>query len=375
MKSGLTVLLAFGCIFSLAGAGFCADDTKVQTSPAIRAEDIISPEVSPDRKITFRLLAPKAVNVTLCCKVSAPMTKDANGVWSATVGPVPADIYSYFFDVDGVPTLDPRNPNVQNYVPCQSSVDVPGDKPAAWDVRDVPHGTVHLHRYKSSLLKTQRRFHIYTPPNYSKSKESYPVLYLLHGWGNDDGSWISLGRADAILDNLIADGKVNPMIVVMPYGHTFDPFRPVDEATEERFFEEIEQEMLKELIPFVETNYRVKKGRESRALAGLSMGGWQTLTIGLGNLDKFAWIGAFSSGVGNPDDLLKLCGTPAQANKQLKLFWIGCGTEDFLRKENEALISALEAKGIKHIWHSSEGIHEWSTWRKYLPEFASLLFR
>lgn len=351
--------------------------TKSYAADAQSNEPIVSPQVNKDRSVTFRVSAPKASAVMVECfnNTSAAMTKDVSGIWTVTVGPIKPGIYTYILSVDGVYMADPQNIMIHRSTPCYSMVEVRGDTPAVWDLKDVPHGTIHTQWYKSGTLGTERRMQVYTPPGYSKSHGKYPVLYLLHGWGDDDSTWVSTGKANCILDNLIAEGKVKPMIVVMPYAHTFDPRGPKSDQKWDQFIQDFRNELFHDVIPLVETTYRVKKDSESRAICGVSMGGWQAVEIGVGKPDRFAWVGTFS-GVEEADGFTKLL--PAdmkQLNNQLKLFWIGCGKLDSLYPRNKDLSSLASTKGMNCVWRDSDGGHSWAEWRDYLPEFLPCLFK
>lgn len=337
----------------------------------------ISPDISADRHVTLRVYAPNANKVTFESNCgSGDLAKGADGVWAVTIGPVKPGIYSYHFTVDGLHVPDPRNPNTKRYVPTTSLLEVHGDQPAIWEMQHVKHGSVHVEWYDSKTLGGQRRVHIYTPPGYPDGRKKYPVLYLLHGYGDDDSAWTDCGRANFILDNLIAQDKAKPMIVVMPYGHTFDPFSAAKGADWDGFYKSIKRHLIDDLIPFTESRYQVAKDGSSRAIAGLSMGGWQSLDIGLSNADKFAWIGSFSAGQATPEEFAKLFpADPKELNSRLKLFWVACGKDDFLYKSNQEMVDAAKSKGFAVTWVASEGDHSWPVWREYLSEFAPLLFR
>ncbi len=278
----------------LAALIFIALPLLAQNAPPVQ---VVSPEVTADRHITFRLLAPKAEAV----KVSAsdipggqggtPMVKGENGIWEATLGPVVPGAFRYNFNVDGIPVVDPRNPlTSESNTNTWSLVAVPGSD---WmDTRDVPHGAVAAVTYHSSALGRFRRMHIYTPPGYENNSQKYPVFYLLHGAGDSDDSWSSVGRAGFILDNLIASGKAKPMIIVMPAGHTRAGFARTPSANQE-----FPDDFTKDIMPYVEHHYRIINDRAHRAIAGLSMGGSQTLNIAVPHLNQFAYIGVFSSGL------------------------------------------------------------------------------
>ncbi len=341
-----------------------------------------SPVINADRTVTFRLAAPKADSVFLSgsfLKEPKLMEKGANGVWSATVGPVAPELHSYSFMVGGARMIDPQNPAIHaSVVPSASLLLVPADPPAPYEEREVPRGTVRYHRHHSTTFGDYRGFCVYTPPGYdANQKIRYPVLYLLHGYTDTEETWRTTGRANVILDNLIADGKAVPMIVVMPNGYAV-PKQGDGEGQWPEWFGRVvprfDSYLVRELIPLIDREYRTKKDGADRAIAGLSMGGGQTLYCGLGNLGTFGYLGAFSSAVyvevhGN------LADDPAAINKALKLFWIGCGTEDFLYESNSGMIGILEQRGIKHTAHITGGSHEWRLWREYLREFAMLLFR
>ncbi len=364
----------------LAGAGLS------QRVPAAYYEDTsripVSPEVRPDRTVTFRLYAPKASEVVLMgspgilevIKKPLPLTKDGEGVWSATVGPLPAGFYTYGYAIDGGLRMpDPANPNLElrRWGPTSLFI-VPGTEKATFEERRVPHGTVHVNYYDSANLKTQRMVYVYTPPGYESGKRKYPVLYLLHGNGQIEASWVGTGRANTILDNLLADGKIQPMIVVMPYGHVSREMVPAPNPAPGADSAAIEKELLTAVQPLVESKYRVLTDRRHRAIAGLSMGAAQSLSIGLHNLDRFSAIAAFSGG-GNRAEWEKA--DPALLNQKLKVLWLGCGREDFVYAGLKAMDEMLTQRKITHIWNESGGGHSWPNWQAYLTRYAPLLFR
>jgi len=342
--------------------------------PAVR-----SPEVSADRRVTFRVRAPNAAKVTVFCEclTSEPaMTKDADGVWSVTVGPLEPDIYEYHFTVDGVDNLDQRNPVVKyNSRPnlIESVLEVPGPAPLFYDVKSVPHGKVEIRYYPSKTTGTTRRAFVYTPPNYERGTNRLPVLYLLHGADGDETVWTQFGRANLILDNLIAERKAAPMVVVMPFAYAY-PWQAGVAGEKQRA--DFEKDLLTDLIPFVQTNYRVNTDRDNRALAGLSMGGGLTLAIGPRHLDMFSRLAVFSSGGGqNPEKTFAdVAANAKNVNGQLKLFWIGVGTEDGAMAGSKRMSEFLTASGIKHIFKTTPGAHTWIVWRKYLNEVAPQIF-
>lgn len=341
----------------------------VQSSPAQVRQQVLSPEVGSDRMVTFRFYAPQAHLVCVSVEYSdglRPLRRGEDGVWSITLGPFEPELYSYNFIVDGISAVDPRNPVIKiGTGTTQSLLDIPGDPPLFYDEKPVPRGVVHLHRYNSKTLGATRSLNIYTPPGYTQDQEaSYPVLYLLHGAGDNERGWSTIGRANVILDNLIAEKKAVPMIIVMPDGHA-----PRVEGVENPFGEDL----IKDIIPFVEKYYRVKKASEFRAIAGLSMGGFQTLDVGVSHMDLFSWIGVFSGGVSETYE--KTHGEFLDsANQKLELFWVAIGKADFLWERNERLLKLLKDKGVRHTSTASEGGHTWKNWRAYLHEFAQLLF-
>ena len=342
----------------------------------------VSPEVSPDRTVTFRLFAPKASEVVLMgspgilevIKDPKPLQKDGQGVWSLTVGPLPAGFYTYGYAIDGGLRMpDPSNPNLElRRWGATSAFIVPGPEPAIFEERPGPHGTIHVNFYDSKL-GMPRMFYVYTPPGYEASRQKYPVLYLLHGNGQIEGSWTWTGRANVILDNLLAAGKIKPMIVVMPYGHIpreikpspVGPAGPADALA-------IEKELLTGVKPLVESKYRTLTDRAHRAIGGLSMGAAQSWSIGLHNLDQFAYIGAFSGGA-NRAEWEKA--DAAVLNSKLKLLWLGCGTEDFAYNGVKAMDDLLTQKQVRHVFNPSGGGHSWPNWQVYLSKYAPLLFR
>jgi enterochelin esterase family protein len=350
---------------------------------------IVSPEVAADGKVTVRLVAPKAEKVLLSSGEmqtflkagTTALTKGDDGVWTATVGPLPPGIYDYTFNVDGVSMTDPSSPQVfGNRQGSRGFVEVPGpkDKPRTDEWRDVPHGAVTMHWYDSKASGTRRRLHVYTPPGYGKDPErKYPVLYLLHGSGDNDSHWMHIGRANVIADNLIADGKAVPMLIVMPDGHVRErPEGKVDDKTRLEIRQAFEKDLLDSVIPLIESTYKVKTDSASRAIAGLSMGSAQALAVGLGHPEKFAWVGGFSGPISKDDAVVaKLKTDPGKTNEQYKLIWLGIGKDDGALKGKRELSETLKAAGIKHEYHETDGAHRWSVWRQYLGDFTPRLFR
>jgi enterochelin esterase family protein len=353
-----------------------------------RGPVVISPEVKADRHVTFRILAPKAQAIQLNAgdipadpQQPRTFTKGENNVWELTLGSIDPGAYRYTFNVDGVPVVDPRNPAVsESNNNVWSVVNVPGSD--FMDTTDVPHGAVAAVYYRSSSLGRTRRMHVYTPPGYEIGQDKYPVFYLLHGASDSDDSWTSVGRANFILDNLIAAGKARAMIVVMPAGHT-GPFgfgAPAARGSRPNFGAgDFEGDFNKDIRPYIESHYRVLTDRNSRAIAGLSMGGGQTLSIALPQLKEFGYVGVFSSGLlfGDFDDWEKqnqtLLDDPAKDG--LKLLWFATGSQDFLLSRTRQTIDLLKKHNFNPLFKESAGGHTWINWRQYLNEFAPLLFR
>jgi enterochelin esterase family protein len=309
------------------------------------------------------------------------MQKDDQGVWSVTTDPLTPDYYGYSFIADGVGLLDPSNYRTKpNFLYRANEVHVPGPS-LSWEIADVPHGEIHHHFYKSAVVGDHRDFFVYTPPGYDpRSKQTYPVLYLLHGYSDDASAWTAVGRANIILDNLIAQGKAKPMLIVMPLGYgepkVLAPHSGVfqDPDITQRNFDKFREALLTEVIPKVESAYLVTKDRSSRAIAGLSMGGSESLLTGLNTLDKFSWIGAFSSGGFTPEFDKEFPALDAKSNQQLHLLWIACGTDDHLIENNRSLRAWLASKSVKHADVETPGAHTWMVWRRNLTDFAPLLF-
>jgi enterochelin esterase-like enzyme len=350
------------------------------------APPLLSPEVASDRRVTFRFQAPNAKEVVVALEGAErqPMQKDEKGVWTLTTHPLEPDLYGYSFVADGVRLVDPQNSSTKpNLLNLSSMVHVPGPSSLPWEVNDVPRGAVQHHFYKSAAVGDQRDFYVYTPPGYDPTaSRTYPVFYLLHGYSDDASGWTAVGRAHVILDNLIAQGKARPMIVVMPLGYgapeivapATAAFR--DAALRKRSFDKFRDSLFNEVVPFVEKNYRAAKDRGGRAIAGLSMGGAESMFIGLNAIDRFAWIGAFSAGGLDADLGVVFPKLDSKtANSQLRGLWIACGTADRLIDANRATHQWLDAKGIRHTWVETEGAHTWMVWRRNLATFASLLFK
>jgi enterochelin esterase-like enzyme len=373
-----------------------------------RGPAVVSPDVGADRTITLRLYAPNAKAVVANGELDGkphPLTKDDNGVWSVTVGPLAPDIYTYSFNVDGVTALDPRNANTKYgygaFGPV-SIVQVPGDGPQFYDVKPVPHGEVRIRPYVSKTTGLGRTAWVYTPPDYDRGKD-YPVLYLLHGAGDIESGWTMIGRANNILDNAIAEGKAKPMVVVMPLGHAIQSFwtgpakqapDPVMGAIAGGSLDEIitammsgdgkgglspaTRDLVEDVMPMIERTYKVSKRPDDRAIAGLSMGGGQSINVAFSRPELFRYVVLMSPAASASIERIypTFLENAATANKQFKLFWVGVGKDDGLTGPGDkAFVEALNKHGIKHTFRLTEGRHEWTVWRQYLNEVAPLLFR
>jgi enterochelin esterase family protein len=361
-----------------------------------------SPEVHPDRTVTFRLRAPQAESVELIGEIlqgkpPLPMTKDADGVWSVTIGPLPPEIWLYDFRIGGADLPDPGNISVTPRSPglvAVSQVEIPGDTPAFYDARPVPHGQVHMILYESKAMGVDRYVWVYTPPNYDQTKARYPVYYLLHGNGETQNGWMFSGRANIILDNLIADGKAVPMIVVMPHGHAIQsamvgPYQAVQQPGPPGMlnFTEFTDDLIHQIIPMVEKDFRTYTDADHRAIGGLSMGAFQSIQIGLNHLDLFHYVLAYSGGFGGlgpqaPGDIetqapwKDLLANPEQTKKNLHLLFLGAGEQETAQHApGQRLVQLFKEKGINAVWAEYPGGHIFSVWRNDLNFTAPMLFR
>lgn len=342
----------------------------------------VSPEIHSDDTVTLRLRAPNAQKVDLVLEgATTAMQRDADGMWTATTPVLAPEIYGYRFVVDGTPLLDPRNTVVRdNLLSLWNDLTIPGTPPEPWELQSIPHGIVEHHFYTSQVVlglpNNQNDYYVYTPPGYNaKSRDSYPVLYLLHGYSDAADGWTQVGKANFILDSLIASGKAKPMIVVMTLGYgnmaVLKPGRTPEIS--EQSYDLYQKALISEVIPQIEANYHVSKKREDRAIAGLSMGGHESLFIGLTHPELFAWIGSFSAGL-NAKAIAELPQTtPQKAN--LRLLWMACGVDDALLKPNQTVIAALKAEGLPVTAIETPGHHQWPVWRDNLIHFVPLLFQ
>ena len=370
------------------------------SAQARRQRPVISPEIKSDSKITFRLMAPEAKTVKLTGNWMAgagaqiELMKNDSGMFQATIEPLASEMYTYTFTVDGLRTLDPSNPIiVRDGTRNESMFIVLGDKGNLYNVNDVPHGTLEKVWYPSISLGLTHQMYVYTPAGYKESTGKFPVLYLLHGAGGDEDAWTTLGRTPQILDNLIASGKAKPMIVVMTNGNPGDAAAPgaspakkvVSGQTAQgnamgsgRF----EESIVKDVIPFIEKNYKVAADKNNRAVAGLSMGGMQTLYLTNNYPEKFSYFGILSMGLmenrqggNNTSADEKMKGLEKLKASQPKLYWIGIGKDDFLYANAQSLRKFLDDNKFKYEYLETTGGHTWPNWRIYLSELAPKLFK
>lgn len=343
----------------------------------------LEPEVHPDRRVTFRIRAPHAQQVQIDVKGKTnndndgqpfDMVQAEDGVWAYTTTPLDPGFHYYFVFVDGFRCADTTNPLYFGWQRPTNGVEIPDPELDVYLPRRVPRGEVSVRPYYSELTQTWREAYVYAPPAYGRELDKkYPVLYLQHGAGENQTSWSNQGRANVILDNLLANQACEQMLIVMDHGYTSAPHEKGEQTRRSQLFSQV---MIDELIPQIESHYRVIADREHRAIAGLSMGAGQALSIGLSNLDKFAYIGCFSGARRSLHaPTAENAPSPAEIDAKLRLLWIGCGTEDFVFPRCKDLHESLEEKGIKHVFLSHPGTHEWQAWRYHLSIFAPRLFR
>jgi enterochelin esterase family protein len=418
MNAGYTIFLAV--LFTGSTLFAQAVPTAQAQSPNLPAGPP-SPVVQPDGRVTFNLLAPGAATVSLDGdhpigngyrngKNLTSMTKDEKGVWTVTVGPLKPDFYSYYFVVDGARMPDPQNVRVtRDGLRYSNWAVVPGPNTMNYEINDVPHGTVGEVWYPSPTLNMSRRALIYTPPGYDGGTDRYPVFYLIHGGGGDEHAWTDMGRAPEIFDNLIAQRRMVPMIVVMGNGNEWQAMSPNDRPMPGAYSNttgilKFPDSVVRDLVPFVDKTYRTKADKENRAIAGLSRGGAQTLYAAMNNLDTFAWVGVFSGGLPLLPGVLINIPMPADAatrrgpdighsidpekfemllptlgpdvNAKLRLFFLTIGTDDGLVESWIDARRIFDQKGVKYTWVELPGYgHEWPFWRLALQDFAGKIFQ
>jgi enterochelin esterase-like enzyme len=335
------------------------------------------PRILPDNRVMFRIEAPQAQKVQIELGKVYDMKKDSQGVWTVTTDPVSGGFHYYSLLIDGVAVADPASETFYGMSRMASGIELPFAGRDYYALNDVPHGDIRMKRYYSRVAGAWKRFFIYTPPGYDTSKDSYPVLYIVHGGGEDERGWATQGLTDLILDNLIAARRALPMLVVMVDGNAGEL------SLEEAYLQQFDRELKQSIIPFVEAQYRVKAGAANRALAGLSLGGIQTLYTGVNSTDLFSYLGVFSSSWILPDQAAMaerqyayMAANREQINRNLKQFWISQGgKEDIAYQNNQAMLARLKEMGIKYSYSESPGGHTWPVWRHDLYQFAPLLFR
>lgn len=371
------------CIFALFHHAGHAQEIGRQSSPEFE-----SPVIAADNRVTIKVHSSNGNAISLQGSwmgwgETAPLEKGADGIWSITVGPLKPSMYHYNIVVDGISAIDPKNAHaLRDGARYASMLIVPGKGSEIYEINEVPHGSLTKAWYHSPSLLLYRRMYVYTPPGYESGRDKYPVLFLLHGGGGDEDAWTSLGRANYILDNLIAQKNAKPMIIVMTNGNAWQTSSlrtsPGSlELTREDYQKvrgKFEKSLVEDVIPFVEKNYRVKTGKENRAIAGLSMGGGHAITATTEYPHVFGYIGIFSSGIFQPDadaESKFLALKKSGFNK----YWVACGKDDFVMESNKRLLDMLEKLEMKHDYFESAGGHTWANWRSYLSMFAPMLFR
>lgn len=385
----LSIILFLICQIAFSQNGVQGNVTPEGQPASTNIPGLQYPRILPNNRVVFRVKAPEAQKLQIDLGKKYDMVKDTGGFWVVITEPIPEGFHYYSLLIDGVPVVDPSSKTYYGMGRMASGIDIPDKDMDYYQAKYIPHGQVRMVNYYSDITKAWRRAFVYTPPAYDENpKRRYPVLYLQHGAGEDETGWYNQGKMDLIMDNLIAEGKATPMIVVMDRGYATDPTRPVTTTTgpnartmSNNVFPEV---LLKEIIPMVEKSFRTLTGREHRAMAGLSMGGFQTFQTTLTNLDKFAYIGGFS-GAGflqQGSDIKQIYnGALANAddiNKKVKVMYLSIGTAEGERFYNNVngFHKALENAGIKHVYYESPGTaHEWQTWRRSLRQFASLIFK
>lgn len=386
MKKVFLFSLLVYSIFALSNS-YCQIPEGAKPAPTnIRQNDF--PYILPDLRVAFKVNAPNAGKVQIDLGKMYDMQKDEKGNWTVTTDPQDPGFHYYSLVIDGVKVSDPASETFFGTGRMSSAIDIPEAGVDFYLIKDVPHGDLRYKSYYSKTTKTWRNVNIYTPPGYDKdTKKSYPVLYIQHGGGEDERGWAVQGKTNIILDNLIAEGKATPMIVVIPNGNVNKPGSNAVGYTDEAMAN-FKEEIFENVIPFVEKNYRVKKGATNRAISGLSMGGGQAFYTGLRNIDTFAYVGVFSSGIfggiarqpGQAEfDAEKaipgILTNPESFNKKLKVFYISVGEQDPRITPTKKMVETFRSKGLKVEFNSFPGGHEWQVWRKSLHDFAQRIFK
>ncbi|MDR0954551.1 MAG: esterase [Rikenellaceae bacterium] len=379
IRSLIALTLSVGAFTTLSAQpfGFQPQDQQPGEPSALNIRGSRYPLVTPDHRVVFRLRAPEAKQVQIDLGRKYDMTKDANGFWTVTTDPQSPGFHYYSLVIDGVSVADPAAETFYGMSRMASGVEIPFAEGEYYALKDVPHGDVRVNRYFSKTLDSWRKMLVYTPPGYDKNQsEKYPVLYILHGGGEDERGWAQQGLTDLILDNLIAEGRAKPMLVVMMDGN-------MRGGMSGDMYTNFEQELLKEVIPFVEKTYRVKADADSRALAGLSMGGLQTLAAGVPNTDVFHYLGVFSSGWhnGQPNAATDknyeyMSKNADKINRDLKAFFLAMGDKEDIAYENcQIMMRKMDDWGIKYTYYDYPGGHAWPVWRDNVYRFSQILFQ
>ncbi|SFF70187.1 Enterochelin esterase [Salegentibacter agarivorans] len=373
-KNGLYMFSQF--LFKPVDESSFSEYTVLGTPASTNIRSADYPQILPDNRVSFRINAPEAKKVQIDLGKKYDMEKDSSGAWTVTTDSIGQGFHYYSLVIDDVAVADPASETFYGMGRMASGIEIPSREGEFYALKDVPHGDVRIKRYFSEVTNSWRRMYVYAPPGYDASNEDYPVLYLLHGGGEDERGWSTQGRADLILDNLIAENKAEPMLVVMMDGNLGS------RNSFQQSLQTFEQELKQAVIPFVENNYRVAPGAENRALAGLSMGGLQTLYAGIRNTDLFSHLGVFSSGwfTDNPEltrpEYAFMKENAAKINNNLKSFWIAMGDEeDIAYNNNKAMMAKFDEMGIKYDYSEYPGGHTWPVWRHNLYSFAPLLFK
>ncbi len=405
MKTAFTGKILIKSLMLYAGILFCGINNYAQQNATSKIPQVVSPEIADNNKVTFNVYSPEAnsvaVNGSWDTQKDIQLKKNSEGVWSVTIGPLESIMYHYNFIIDGIRAIDPANPKVtRDGTKYLSTMIVPGNESKVYEANDTPHGSVHKVWYNSPTLGLNRRMTVYTPPGYEDSNEKYPVLYLLHGGGGDEESWTLSGRANYVLDNLIAEGKAKPMIVVMANGKELqkvsvnewptntvivDNGPVIGDETEEEVVNRTTlypNSLVNDIIPYIEKHYRVIANSENRAIAGLSMGSMQTQITAMTNPGLFQYIGCFSLGI-HFNDQFKIVSNriliPAYdkylETMENRLFYIGCGNEDFCYEGVQTLRKKLEEHNFKYVYTETGGGHTWPNWRIYLADYVPRLFQ
>lgn len=384
LKSVKTSFLALSLVF-------ISQNISAQEISAMQAPQVVSPEIGDDNSVTFRVYSPDANKVAvngswMGFRETLPLEKGENGVWSISIDPLESSMYHYNFFIDGVSAIDPTNPEaLRDGTRYASLLIVQGEGSEVFELNETPHGNISKVWYQSPSLDSYRRMYVYTPPGYESTTMDYPVLYLLHGAGGDEDAWTALGRANYILDNLIAQGKAKPMLIVMTNGNAWQTstLRTVPgtaaptRETYAKYQGKFEKSLVEDVVPYIEKKYRVIKNKDGRALAGLSMGGGHTITASIEYPGTFGYIGVFSSGIfdANADMAEMEKKFAALKSSGVEKYWVGCGVDDFVMDSNKRLLSVLEKTDFEHEYYESEGGHTWANWRDYLAIFAPMLFK